>query len=101
MEVCEGVYVTMYECSCEYTCVDIVCAHVQVSSEVQKPTPIPIPIFLPLQVEHTQAERRILQTMKHPFLMNLRYAFQNKEKLYFVLVRACVNVLCVCGVYVS
>lgn len=39
------------------------------------------------QVEHTKAERKILQSLQHPFLMTLRYAFQSKEKLYFVLVR--------------
>ena len=33
------------------------------------------------QVEHTKAERRILQMMQHPFLMTLRYAFQSKDKL--------------------
>jgi len=37
------------------------------------------------QVEHTKAERKILQQLQHPFLMQLRYAFQSKEKLYFVL----------------
>ena len=37
------------------------------------------------QVEHTRAEREILQALQHPFLMTLRYAFQTKEKLYFVL----------------
>jgi len=37
------------------------------------------------QVEHTQAERRILQSLQHPFLMGLRFAFQTKGKLYFVL----------------
>lgn len=37
------------------------------------------------QVEHTKAERKILQTLDHPFLMSLRFAFQNKEKLYLVL----------------
>jgi serum/glucocorticoid-regulated kinase 2 len=37
------------------------------------------------QVEHTKAERKILQQLQHPFLMTLRYAFQSKEKLYFVL----------------
>lgn len=37
------------------------------------------------QVEHTKAERNILQTLDHPFLMNLRFAFQTKEKLYLVL----------------
>eukprot|EP01006_Ploeotia_vitrea_P041700 TRINITY_DN66564_c12_g2_i1.p1 TRINITY_DN66564_c12_g2~~TRINITY_DN66564_c12_g2_i1.p1 ORF type:complete len:537 (+),score=332.58 TRINITY_DN66564_c12_g2_i1:161-1771(+) len=37
------------------------------------------------QVEHTKAERDILRQLQHPFLMTLRYAFQTKEKLYFVL----------------
>mmetsp|Transcript_32937 Transcript_32937/g.53283 ORF Transcript_32937/g.53283 Transcript_32937/m.53283 type:complete len:531 (+) Transcript_32937:127-1719(+) len=37
------------------------------------------------QVEHTKAERKILQSLQHPFLMNLRFAFQTSEKLYFVL----------------
>lgn len=37
------------------------------------------------QVEHTKAERKILQALQHPFLMTLRFAFQSKEKLYFVL----------------
>jgi serum/glucocorticoid-regulated kinase 2 len=37
------------------------------------------------QVEHTQAERKILESLQHPFLMTLRYAFQSKQKLYFVL----------------
>ena len=37
------------------------------------------------QVEHTRAERAILQSLQHPFLMGLRFAFQTKEKLYFVL----------------
>lgn len=37
------------------------------------------------QVEHTKAERKILQSLQHPFLMTLRFAFQSKEKLYFVL----------------
>jgi len=37
------------------------------------------------QVEHTKAERKILESLQHPFLMTLRYAFQSKDKLYFVL----------------
>jgi len=37
------------------------------------------------QVEHTNAERKILQQLQHPFLMHLRYAFQTDSKLYFVL----------------
>jgi len=37
------------------------------------------------QVEHTKSERRILESLQHPFLVTLRYAFQSKDKLYFVL----------------
>ena len=37
------------------------------------------------QVEHTKAERKILESLQHPFLMTLRFAFQSTEKLYFVL----------------
>jgi len=37
------------------------------------------------QVEHTKAERKILETLQHPFLMTLQFAFQSKEKLYLVL----------------
>ncbi|CAI2374246.1 unnamed protein product [Moneuplotes crassus] len=34
---------------------------------------------------HTKAERFILETINHPFIVNLKYAFQNTEKLYFCL----------------
>merc|ERR1719361_559807 len=37
------------------------------------------------QLEHTRAERKILEALNHPFLMKLRYAFQTETKLYFVL----------------
>jgi serine/threonine protein kinase len=37
------------------------------------------------QVEHTQAERAILETIDHPFLVSLRAAFQTPTKLYLVL----------------
>ncbi len=37
-----------------------------------------------IQVEHTKAERKILQQLQHPFLMTLRYAFQSQAKLYLV-----------------
>jgi len=37
------------------------------------------------QVEHTRAERRILGTITHPFIVKLHYAFQTEKKLYFVL----------------
>lgn len=36
-------------------------------------------------VEHTMAERGVLQKLHHPFLMALRFAFQSKDKLYMVL----------------
>jgi len=36
-------------------------------------------------VDHTNEERRILMSLQHPFLMQLRYAFQTESKLYFVL----------------
>ena len=37
------------------------------------------------QVEHTKTERQILELVKHPFIISLRYAFQNQVKLYFVV----------------
>ena len=37
------------------------------------------------QMEHTKAEKMILQHINHPFLVGLDYAFQTDEKLYFVL----------------
>jgi serum/glucocorticoid-regulated kinase 2 len=37
------------------------------------------------QETHTLSERWILETINHPFIVNLKYAFQNTEKLYFAL----------------
>lgn len=37
------------------------------------------------QVEHTRTERNVLEYIRHPFIVTLRYAFQTKRKLYFVL----------------
>jgi len=37
------------------------------------------------QVEHTKTERHVLETVSHPFIVNLIYAFQTPKKLYFVL----------------
>jgi serum/glucocorticoid-regulated kinase 2 len=37
------------------------------------------------QLEHTKAEKMILQHMNHPFLVSLEYAFQTPAKLYFVM----------------
>lgn len=36
------------------------------------------------QVEHTMTERSILATVKHPFLLTLKHAFQTTEKLYLL-----------------
>jgi len=37
------------------------------------------------QVEHTRTERSVLGYVNHPFIVGLNMAFQNKDKLYFVL----------------
>merc|ERR1719412_1464145 len=37
------------------------------------------------QVEHTKTERSVLETVSHPFIVTLHYAFQTPKKLYFVL----------------
>jgi len=37
------------------------------------------------QVEHTIAEREILELIDHPFLMKLYWAFQTEQKLYLVM----------------
>lgn len=36
------------------------------------------------QYEHTLSERRILQEIAHPFIVQLRYAFQTEHKLFMV-----------------
>ncbi|GMF29157.1 unnamed protein product [Phytophthora fragariaefolia] len=42
-------------------------------------------VFAKNQVEHTKSERRILRDIDHPFVVRLRYAFQNEDKLYLVM----------------
>ena len=37
------------------------------------------------QVAHTLTERSVLEKMDHPCIVKLRYAFQSKRKLFFVL----------------
>ena len=37
------------------------------------------------QVENTKAEQHILKEINHPFIVRLRYAFQNDDKLYLVM----------------
>lgn len=55
---------------------------------------IPTPIFFPSQAmivrnakdtAHTKAERNILEEVKHPFIVDLIYAFQTGGKLYLIL----------------
>jgi serine/threonine protein kinase len=36
------------------------------------------------QVVHIKTEKRILETIKHPFIITLEYAFHNKQKLYLI-----------------
>eukprot|EP01036_Dinobryon_divergens_P028995 gene28995-38039_t len=36
------------------------------------------------QVEHTLTERMIMEKIVHPFILTLKHAFQNSEKLYMV-----------------
>jgi len=37
------------------------------------------------QVTHTKAEKSILQKIQHPFIVQLHFAFQTKDKLYMIL----------------
>ncbi|KAF0698367.1 Aste57867_11017 [Aphanomyces stellatus] len=37
------------------------------------------------QVENTKAEQHILKEISHPYVVRLRYAFQNPDKLYLVM----------------
>ncbi len=37
------------------------------------------------QIEHTQTERRLLERLDHPFVVKLKFAFQTRKSLYFVM----------------
>ena len=37
------------------------------------------------QVEHTRTERAVLGYVKHPYIVGLNFAFQTRDKLFFVL----------------
>ena len=37
------------------------------------------------QIQHTITERKVLEKISHPFIVKLNYAFQTKNKLFFVL----------------
>lgn len=36
-------------------------------------------------VKHIMAERKILETMSHPFLVDLKYAFKTEDRLLFAM----------------
>eukprot|EP01052_Picozoa_sp_SAG31_P010442 SAG31_NODE_572_length_13974_cov_28.935640_12_plen_84_part_00 len=40
-------------------------------------------------VEHTKTERRLLQKIKHPYIVQLHYAFQSADRLYMVMGKGC------------
>lgn len=42
-------------------------------------------VFAKKQVDHTLAERKVLQGFQHPFLVGLEFAFQTEAKLYLVM----------------
>lgn len=42
-------------------------------------------VFEKKQVEHAKLEQRILKAIEHPFIVRLRYAFQNEHKLYLLM----------------
>jgi len=37
------------------------------------------------QMEHTKSEVNVLQNVHHPFMVTMRYSFQNESKLYLIL----------------
>ena len=39
----------------------------------------------PKNVEHTLMERKILEKVKHPFIVQLKFAFQTEPKIYIVM----------------
>ena len=36
-------------------------------------------------MEHTKTERRVLEKIQHSFIVQMKYAFADRQKLYFVL----------------
>lgn len=37
------------------------------------------------EIDHTLAEKNVLATINHPYIINLKFAFQTEDKLYLVL----------------
>lgn len=42
-------------------------------------------LFTEKQIRRTISERRILETIKHPFIVQLKFAHNTPDKLYYVL----------------
>ncbi|KAM6949018.1 RAC-beta serine/threonine-protein kinase-like [Aplochiton taeniatus] len=42
-------------------------------------------VITKVNVQHTISESRVLQKIKHPFLITLQYAFQTHDRLFFVM----------------
>jgi serine/threonine protein kinase len=36
-------------------------------------------------IDSTVLERKILQSGKHPFIVDLKYSFQTEKKIYFIM----------------
>jgi len=41
-------------------------------------------VIVPDEVEHTKAERYVLGSINHPFIVSLKYSFQTQGKLYLI-----------------
>ena len=41
-------------------------------------------VFQKNEVEHTLTENRVLQTIRHPFIVGLKYSFTTEDRLCFV-----------------
>ena len=37
------------------------------------------------QVEHIMSERKILEAVRSPFIVDMHFAFQTEDKLYFII----------------
>lgn len=49
---------------------------------------VPLPIFRVIEkdsVDCIMNEKRVLSNLKHPFLVNIKYAFQDKTCLYLIM----------------
>ena len=42
-------------------------------------------VFQKNEVEHTLTENRVLQTIRHPFIVGLKYSFTTDDRLYLLI----------------